>query len=143
LRRVCDAAEGQGVSLVIEPVNHLQVGFNHTVAEAAALADRVGSPALGVMLDTFHMNIEEPSVAAAIELYAPRARHVHLCETNGGAFGSGGLDFRGVLSGLEQAGYDRVVSTKVYRRCGWEEAARSSAAFLRGLGYGDFAGPSR
>jgi sugar phosphate isomerase/epimerase len=143
LRRACTVAEQQGVSLVIEPVNHLQVGFNNTVAEASALADRVGSPALGVMLDTFHMNIEERSVVDAIRFHAPRARHVHLCETNGGPFGSAGLDFRGILSGLDEAGYDRVVSIKVYRGCGWEEAARSSAAFLRGLGYGNFAGPSR
>ena len=133
----------QGVSLVIEPVNHLQVGFNHTVAEASALADRVGSPSLGVMLDTFHMNIEERSVVEAIRLHAARARHVHLCETNGGPFGLGGLEFPRVLAALDEAGYDRVVSIKVYRGCGWEEAARSSAAFLRGLGCGDFVGPSR
>jgi 5-keto-L-gluconate epimerase len=141
LRRVCTAAEPQGVSLVIEPVNHLQVGFNNTVAEALTLAERVGSPSLGVMLDTFHMNIEERSVVEAIRLHAPRARHVHLCETNGGPFGSGGLDFRRVLSALDEAGYDRVVSIKVYRGCGWEEAARSSAAFLRGLGSGNFVRP--
>jgi 5-keto-L-gluconate epimerase len=143
LRRVCNVAEQQGVMLVIEPVNHLQVGFNHTIAEASAMAGRVGSPALEVMLDTLHMNIEETSVVEAIRLHAPRARHVHLCETNGGPFGTGGLDFRRVLSALVEAGYGRVVSIKVYRGCGWEEAARSSAAFLRGLGYGDFVEPSR
>jgi 5-keto-L-gluconate epimerase len=143
LSRVCKSAESQGVSLVIEPVNHLQIGFNHTVAEASALADRVGSPSLGVMLDTFHMNIEECSVVEAIRLYAAQSRHIHLCETNGGPFGSGGLDFPRVLAALDEAGYDRVVSIKVYRGCGWEEAARSSAAFLRGLGYGNFHEPSR
>lgn len=143
LTRVCEAAESRGVSFVIEPVNHLQVGFNHTVAEAAAMADRVGSPSLGFMLDTFHMNIEERSVLGAIQLHAPRARHVHLCETNGGPFGAGGLEFAAVLSGLDAAGYTGVVSIKVYRGCGWDEAARSSAAFLGGLGYGNFAAPSR
>jgi 5-keto-L-gluconate epimerase len=143
LRRASEAAEQHGVSLVIEPVNHLQVGFNHTVDQASALADRVGSPALGIMLDTFHMNIEERSVIDAIRLHAARAWHVHLCETNGGPFGFGGLDFPRVLSALEDAGYDRVVSIKVYRGCGWEEAARSSSAFLRGLGYGNFVESSR
>jgi D-psicose/D-tagatose/L-ribulose 3-epimerase len=143
LRSVCESAERSGVSLVIEPVNHLQVGFNHTIAEASALAARVGSPSLGFMLDTFHMNIEEPSVVGAIQRYATQARHVHLCETNGGPFGSGGLDFRASLSALEAAGYDRFVSFKVYRGMGWEEAARSSAAFVRSLGYGNFAEPTR
>jgi sugar phosphate isomerase/epimerase len=143
LRSVCESAERCGVSLVIEPVNHLQVGFNHTIAEASALAARVGSPSLGFMLDTFHMNIEEPSVVGAIQRYAPQARHVHLCETNGGPFGSGGLDFRAGLSAFEAAGYDRFVSFKVYRGMGWEEAARSSAAFVRSLGYGNFVEPTR
>ena len=51
-----------------------------------------------------------------------------------GLFGTGGLEFRRVLSALDESGYDRFVSIKVYRGCGWEEAARSSAAFLRGSG---------
>jgi len=91
------------------------------------------------MLDTFHMNIEERAVIESIGLHAERARHVHLCETNGGPFGSGGLDFGGVLEALDEAEYDRYVSIKVYRKCGWEEAARSSAAFLRQFEYGRFA----
>jgi 5-keto-L-gluconate epimerase len=141
LRRVCAVADKRGVSLVIEPVNHLQVGFNHTVAEAAAMADRVDSPALGIMLDTFHMNIEERSILDAIRLHAPRARHVHLCETNGGRFGTGSLDFAGVLSSLAAAGYDRFVSIKVYRGAGWEEAARASATYLHDLRLGYFLCP--
>src|SRR5262249_13243968 len=62
LARVALVAEAEGVTVAIEPVNHLQVGFNHTAGEAAAMAARVGSPALGYMLDTLHMNIEERSV---------------------------------------------------------------------------------
>ena len=79
----------------------------------------------------------------AIRLHGPRALHVHLCETNGGPFGSGGLDFARVLSALAAAGYDRYASVKVYRKAGWEEAARSSAAFLGGLGCEEFGSPAR
>ena len=91
LCRVCRVAEQLGVSLVIEPVNHLQVGFNHTVAMAAALADRVGSQSLGVMLDTFHMNIEERSVVDGIRHHAPRtgtftsARRTAVCLARAGS----------------------------------------------------------
>lgn len=138
LRRACRAAEGWGVSFALEPVNHLQVGFNHSVAEARGLVDVVRSPAMGFMLDTFHMHIEEASVIGAIRRHAAQARHIHLCETNGGPFGAGALDFRGVLTALDEAGYDRWVSIKVYRRLDWEEAARSSAEFLRAIGHGSF-----
>jgi sugar phosphate isomerase/epimerase len=134
LRRLARVAETQGVSLVIEPVNHLQVGFNHTAGEAAALADRVGSPALGYMLDTIHMNIEEPNLLDTIRTHGPRIRHFHLCETNGGPFGTGGLDFPGVLAALDEAGYDLYASVKVYRKVDWEGAALTSAEFLGRLG---------
>lgn len=134
LREVARAAGAQGVSVVLEPVNHLQVGFNHTAAEAAALVERVGSPALGYMLDTVHMNIEERSLLQTIRAHGPRVRHFHLCETNGGPFGTGGLDFAAVLSALRESGYEHFVSVKVYRKVGWEEAARSAAEFLRRCG---------
>lgn len=134
LRQVATIAESAGTSVVIEPVNHLQAGFNNSAGEAAAVAARVGSPALGTMLDTLHMNIEERSVVGALRDHAPRARHVHLCETNGGPFGTGGLDFPGVLAALRETSYSGHVSIKVYRHADWEEAARSSADLLRRLG---------
>jgi sugar phosphate isomerase/epimerase len=136
LKRVAKAAETQNVSMMLEPVNHLQVGFNHTAAAASAIAARVGSPALGFMLDTIHMNIEERSVLGTIREYGARARHLHLCETNGGPFGTGGLDFAGVLAALRDIGYDRCCSVKIYREIsGWDEGATSAAEFLRKAGY--------
>jgi len=134
LRRVAAVAVAQRVALVIEPVNHLQVGFNHTAAEAAAMADRVGSPALGYMLDTIHMNIEERSITQTIRAHGPRVRHFHLCETNGGPFGTGNLDFGGVLAALGEVHYPHFVSVKIYRKAAWDEAARSAAAFLKSYG---------
>ena len=78
-----------------------------------------------------------------IRLHGPRVGHVHLCETNGGPFGGGGLDFARVLSALAAAGYDRYASVKVYRKAGWEEAAGSAAASLGGLGCEGFGSPAR
>jgi D-psicose/D-tagatose/L-ribulose 3-epimerase len=134
LEKAARVALYEGVTLVIEPVNHLQVGFNNTAAEAAALVERVGSPALSYMLDTIHLNIEERSALEAIRRHGPRVRHFHLCETNGGPFGTGGLDFPAVLAALRESGYDRYASVKIYRKAGWEEAARSAAEFLRRSG---------
>lgn len=135
LRRVARVAEDAGVSIVVEPVNHLQVGFHNSAAEVAALVGRVGSPAVGYMLDTFHVNIEERSMEEAIRIHGPAIRHVHLCETTGGLLGTGHLDVPGVLSALGEAGYDRFVSVKVYRGAGWEEAARDSMEHLRRSGF--------
>src|SRR3990172_5611455 len=79
LREVAAAAQQHGVEIVIEPVNHLQVGFNHSVAEVRRLIDKVGSPAVKPMVDTIHMNIEERSLTTPILELGPELRHVHLC----------------------------------------------------------------
>jgi sugar phosphate isomerase/epimerase len=131
LRPVADAAAEQGTIVVLEPVNHLQIGFNHTAAEAAAMVERVGAPGLGYMLDTIHLNIEERSVLGAIRAHGRRIRHFHLCETNGGPFGTGNLDFQSVLQALDEVGYAHFASVKIYRNVDWEEAAEGAITHLR------------
>jgi sugar phosphate isomerase/epimerase len=133
LRAVADAAVAKGVELVVEPVNHLQVGFNNTVAEVRDLVRAVGSPAIKPMVDTIHMNIEEASLTEPIYACGGQLRHVHLCESNGGRFGSGHVDFASVLRALDEVNYQRFASVKVYRHLEFAEAARSSIACLRGL----------
>jgi len=130
LRRVARNAESRGVRLLIEPVNHLQAGFIHSADEAAAVVERIGSPAVGYMLDTFHLNIEERSPLETIKTHGGRIRHFHLCETSAGLLGTGHLDVAAVLSALGDAGYAGFVSVKVYRNAGWEEAARKAAECL-------------
>lgn len=133
LGEVAAAAEQQGVEFVVEPVNHLQVGFNNSVAEVRQLTAAVGSPAIRPMVDTIHMNIEDPSLTQPIYDCGPALRHVHLCESTGGLFGSGHIDFGAVLRALDAIGYDDFASVKVYRKAGLEAAARSSIAYLRRL----------
>jgi sugar phosphate isomerase/epimerase len=134
LGRVARAAEAKGVTLTLEPVNHLQVGFNHTVAQALDLMKRVGSPAFRPMIDTFHLNIEERSLADPIRAAGQRLAHVHLCETTGGPFGTGHLDFPAVFRALSEVGYDKFISVKIYRNASWEQGASGAAAFLKEIG---------
>jgi 5-keto-L-gluconate epimerase len=135
LRSVAEAADSVGVEIVIEPVNHLQVGFNNSVAEVLALIEAIGSPAVRPMVDTIHLNIEERSLTQPILDCGRSLRHVHLCESNGGQFGTGHVDFAAVGQSLRQIGYDGFASVKVYRDVPLEEAARSSIEFLRRVGF--------
>jgi D-psicose/D-tagatose/L-ribulose 3-epimerase len=140
LREVASAAEDEGVDLVLEPVNHLQVGFNNSVREVCDVVDRVGSPALHPMADTIHMNIEERSPLDTIRGLRGKLRHFHLCESNGALLGSGNIDFEAVWRALAEIDYERFVSVKVYRGARWDEAAQASIAFVDDLrsrtGYG-------
>ena len=85
------------------------------------------------MVDTIHMNIEDPSLTQPVRDCGPDLRHVHLCESNGGPFGSGSIDFASVLRVLDEIGYDRFASVKIYRNATHREAARSSIEHLRRL----------
>jgi 5-keto-L-gluconate epimerase len=133
LREVGEAAAPRGVDLVVEPVNHLQVGFNNSVAEVVQLEREIGSPAWKLMVDTVHMNIEDTSLTQPIYDNAANLRHVHLCDSNGGVFGSGNIDFGIVLDALDKVGYDHFASVKVYRKASMADAIRQSIEYLRGL----------
>ena len=95
------------------------------------MVERVGSPGLSYMLDTIHLNFEERSIQETIRVHGRRIRHFHLCETNGGLFGTGNLDFPGVFQALDEVGYSHFASVKIYRQADWEEAARAAMTFLR------------
>ncbi len=133
MKEVTSEAEKRGVQLVMEPVNHLQVGFNNSVTEVRQLVRDVGSPALKPMVDTIHMNIEDPSITQPVFDCGANLAHVHLCESNGGPFGSGHIDFGSVLDALNKIGYDGFASVKVYRKASMAEAASSSIEFLHQL----------
>jgi len=135
LKPVADAAGAKNVDLVIEPVNHLQVGFNNTVAEVQSLIAAIDSPAIRPMVDTIHLNIEERSLTDPILDCGKSLRHVHLCESNGGPFGTGHVDFMSVGRALRQIGYNGFASVKVYRQSDLETAARESIDYLRRVGF--------
>lgn len=133
LQRVGQEAEARGIDIVIEPVNHLQVGFNHSVGEVRDLIRAIGSSACHPMVDTIHMNIEETSLVQPIHDCGAGLRHVHLCESHGGLPGTGRIDFADVLGALKAIRYPHFASVKVYRKSGLREAAEKSMAFFRGL----------
>jgi D-psicose/D-tagatose/L-ribulose 3-epimerase len=97
------------VVLGIEPLNRFETSFINTCEQAIELIDRVGHAHCAIMLDTFHMNIEEKSIRDAIRAADYRLCHVHVCENDRGAPGSGNIDWDDVRQGLRDAGYDGAV----------------------------------
>ena len=131
LRDVGLAALDVGVEIVIEPVNHLQVGFNNSLAEVQRLIAEIDVPVFKPMVDTIHMNIEETSLTEPVYRCGDSLGHVHLCESNAGLLGAGCIDFKSVLDALNSVGYEGFASVKVYRNANLEEGIRSSIEFLR------------
>jgi len=98
-----------GVSLCVEPLNRFETSFINLAEQAIEVVDRVDHPNCQVMLDTFHMNIEEKSLGNAIRAAGKRLRHVHACENDRGAPGSGNVTWNEVAQALKDIKYDGPV----------------------------------
>ena len=106
LRSLSEYAGDHGVILCIEPLNRFETSFINLAAQAIEVIDRVDRPACQIMLDTFHMNIEEKSLGDAIRATGSRLKHVHTCENDRGAPGSGNVDWNDVAQALKDIHYD-------------------------------------
>ncbi len=133
LRPALDAAVAGEVGVVIEPVNRYETDFLNTVEETAAVVERIGHPHLGVLADTFHMNIEEASIEDSLRRAAPHLRHVHVADSNRRAPGLGHLDFRRILETLQEVGYHGFLSAETLPYPDPEGAARQTVHHLRSL----------
>lgn len=98
-------AGDRGVWLGVEPLNRFETSFINLASQAIEVTDRVDHPACGVMLDTFHMNIEEQSVGAAIRSAGARLKHLHACENDRGAPGSGHIQWGEVVDACRAIDY--------------------------------------
>jgi D-psicose/D-tagatose/L-ribulose 3-epimerase len=109
LAPLADYAGTRGVRLALEPINRFETSFVNTAAQALEVVERVDSPALGVLLDTFHMNIEEKHQPDAIRLVGERLIHVHACGCDRGAPGADQIDWPGIAAALREIGYGGAV----------------------------------
>ena len=94
------------VNLSIEPVNRSETFFLRTAEEAKRFCQSIGHPRIGVTIDTFHANIEERNIAAAVTFLGPYLKHLHASENDRGPLGRGHVDFPAIIAALIDVGYD-------------------------------------
>lgn len=105
LRKLAAHAADYGVVLCVEPLNRFETSFLNLTEQASEIIDRVDHPNCGLLLDTFHMNIEERSPGDAIRAAGSRLNHFHACENDRGAPGSGSIRWQEVAQALRETGY--------------------------------------
>jgi sugar phosphate isomerase/epimerase len=131
LRECAAASAGTGVRIVIEPINRFEADFTHSAGDGLDLLERVGYDHVGLILDTFHMNIEEPSIEESIRLTGPRLFHFHLSDSNRWYPGAGHVDFASVVHTLAGMGYDGFLSGEFMAKPDPETAARRMIEHMR------------
>lgn len=134
MRACADEASRLDVDLVIEPINRYETALLNTIPEALAFLDELGSPRVGLLLDTFHMNIEEPSIGASIRQAGRRIGHVHVADSNRWAPGCGHLDFPGIVAELRASGYVGYLSAEILPYPDPDAAARQVAVTMAQCG---------
>jgi D-psicose/D-tagatose/L-ribulose 3-epimerase len=100
IKEVAEHAAAKGVGLAVEPLNRFETDLVNTAEQALELCDRVGADNVGILLDTFHMNIDEKSLGGAVELVGERLFHVHSCENDRGTPGTGHIEWSELLAAL-------------------------------------------
>ena len=143
------AAFAAGIRLAVEPLNRFETDLVNTVEQGLRLCTDVGADNVGLLLDTFHMNIEEKSIPAAIAAAGARLFHVQASENDRGTPGTGHIPWAEVVGALRAAGYTgsvvvesflptvreiaRAVSLWRPVAPSMDELAAGGAAFLRPL----------
>ena len=115
-QELADYAAPKNVKIALETVTIMQTNFINTLAEGAAMVDRVDRPNFRLMMDVFHLNLEEKDVIEAIKMYSSYNIHVHLADNNRRYPGHCGLDFEKILSTFRECGYDGAFCTGRSRR---------------------------
>lgn len=131
LRECSAAARPHGVRLALEPINRYETTLINSAAEGLDLIERVGADNFGLLLDTFHMNIEEVNIESSIRACGERIFHFHVADTNRWYPGAGHLDFKSLLGVLFATGYQGWVSGEFLPKPEAETAAKESIVYLR------------
>ena len=107
-----------GVTLGVEALNRFESDLTSTAAETCAIARATGSDHIGVLLDSFHMNIEEKDPPAAIRAAGKTLCHYHVSDNDRGVPGSGRYDFTADAGALKQIGYDGWIVAEMFVTAG-------------------------
>ncbi|HEV3433063.1 MAG TPA: sugar phosphate isomerase/epimerase family protein [Nitrososphaera sp.] len=132
MRRLARKAADYGIQLLLEPLNRYSTPYCATAKDAVAIAKQVES--LGVLLDTFHMNIEEDSFKDAIEASCKFLRHLHFADNNRKMPGFAHIDFSSIIESLNEIGYlgyisfEPNISDKNY-----QDATKYGLDFIKGI----------
>lgn len=111
MKKIAKTAADYGVTYCVEVVNRYEGCVLNTAAEAVDYVDAVGADNVGILLDTYHMNIEEDSFSDAIHTAGDKLKGVHFGDNNRRCPGRGHIDFDEIAAALKDIGYkDQIVS---------------------------------
>jgi len=138
LRKVCKIAGEQDLSIAIEPLNRFETDLVNTAEDVLRMVEDINHPSAKVILDSFHMTIEERDLKAAFHTVKDHLIHVQVSENYRGTPGTGLTPWKDLREGIQEIGYDGVVSIESFTPelkelagavCFWKPMAESQDTF--------------
>ena len=114
LQKVCKISESYGVQIALEPLNRFETDLVNTAADVVRLVRDINHPAAKILLDGFHMSIEERDIEQAIVTAGEHLIHVQVSENYRGIPGTGQTPWQSFRKGLERINYNGCVSIESF-----------------------------
>lgn len=140
LRKVCHMSADLGLEIALEPLNRFESDLVNTAADVMKLINDINHPAAKVMLDGFHMNIEERDIEQAFRIVGEKLIHVQVSENYRGTPGTGQTRWDAYRRGLESIHYKGAVTIESFTPdnrelagavCIWRPLASSQDEFAK------------
>jgi sugar phosphate isomerase/epimerase len=131
LRELAPHAEQAGAAILLEPLNRYESNSLPRQEDGGSVVREIGSRAVRLMSDVFHMHIEETNTPAAIRSVGDTIGHVHLADNTRQEPGTGDIDFRAIMIALKEAGFAGYMAFECGLSGPADEAMPRSVAFLR------------
>ncbi len=140
LHKVCVMAESQGLVIALEPLNRFETDLINTVDDVMRLIHDIDHPAARILLDGFHMTIEESNLKKAIRTAGDRLVHVQVSENHRGVPGTGLTPWTDFARGLKDINYQGVITIESFTPenkelveavCIWKNLADNQDDFAR------------
>ncbi|MGB3586668.1 MAG: sugar phosphate isomerase/epimerase family protein [Tunicatimonas sp.] len=138
LLKVCQMAQESGLQIALESLNRFESDLVNTAADLNRLVDDINHPAAKILLDGFHLSIEEPDLKKAFTSVGDRLIHVQVSENYRGTPGTGQFRWDDLKEGLKEINYQGCVSIESFTPeskelagavCIWRNLAESQDTF--------------
>lgn len=134
IKRCADYAGEFNVTLTIEPINRYETNLYNTVDECLEVVNKIGRDNVKLLIDTFHMNIEEPDILESIKKAGRMISHVHIADSNRWAPGLGHIDFAAVIDTLNDVDYNGALSAEILPKPDPDSSVRLTIKYMKQLG---------
>lgn len=133
LKELADFAADHGITLVLEPLNRYSTPYCSSAQDALYVAGKVDYENFRIMLDTFHMNIEEDSFEHTILRSKDMLAHMHLADNNRRMPGYGHVDFGAIMGALVRADYDKYATFEPTLQGDYGDQLKNGLQFVKSL----------